>query len=150
MFGIVIINQISEKERNIQKEGDKIVNWFDKNDMICSGDKTKLLIVGTRANRKSKLENRNISLKVDICGDEIKESNSEKLLGVVINNNLTWREHIYGDAENIGLLKNLSKRIGILKKLRSYIPNNKFIFLRVTLFFNSLPEILFSNFMVCI
>ena len=50
--------------------------------MICSGDKTKLLIVGTRANRKSKLESKNISLKVHICEDEIKESTSEKQLNM--------------------------------------------------------------------
>ena len=48
------------------------------------------------------------------------------MLGVVVNNTKTWREHICGDEENIGLLKNLSKRIGILKKLRQYQPDNKF------------------------
>ena len=94
--------------------------------MKCSGDKTKLLIVGTRANRKSKLEDKDITIKINIGGEEIKESSSEKLLGVVVNNTLTWKEHIYGDADNLGLLKQLSKRIGILKKIRRFIPDNKF------------------------
>ena len=69
-------------ENSIQEKGDKIVDWFDKNDMICSGDKTKLLIIGTQANRKSKLEMRNLKIKINICNDEINESSSEKLLGV--------------------------------------------------------------------
>ena len=83
-------------------------------------------MIGTRANRKIKLEDKNLKLKIKISGEEIEESKSEKLLGVVINNTLTWKEHIYGDGENIGPLKNLSKRIGILKRLRRFIPNNKF------------------------
>ena len=97
-------------------------NWFSKNDMICSSDKTKLLIIGTKKNRKTKLENHNLTLKVNICGEEKQESTSEKLLGLVINNTATFRHHLYGDEENQGLMKQLSSRVGILKKLRKYLP----------------------------
>ena len=54
------------------------------------------------------------------------ESTSEKLLGVVINNTLTWKNHLYGDADNEGLIPSLAKRVGILKKLRKYIPAHRF------------------------
>ena len=37
-----------------------------------------------------------------------------------------WKEHLFGNDDNLGLLKNLSKRIRILKCLRNYMPNNKF------------------------
>ena len=50
-------------------------------------------------------------------GKTVEESRSEKLLGVVVNNNLTWREHIHGDESNIGLTKQLSQRVGMLKQL---------------------------------
>jgi len=113
-------------EKCIQQDGNEIVNWFDKNDINCSAEKTKLLIVGTRANRKSKLDKRNQKIKITISEKEIEETTSEKLLGVVVNNTLTWKQHIHGDSENLGLLKNLSNRIGILKKLRKCIPDNKF------------------------
>ena len=39
------------------------------------------------------------------------------ILGIVINNSLTWKNHLYGDSENDGLIPQLAKRIGILKKL---------------------------------
>ena len=81
--------------------------------MFCSGDKTKLLIVGTHANRRSKLEKDDLKLQINICNEQIEETKSEKMLGVIVNNTITWREHIHGDEENLGLLKNLSKRIGI-------------------------------------
>ena len=72
------------------------------------------------------MERNNLKLNINICEQEIEETKSEKLLGVVVNNTIAWREHIYGDEENLGLLKNLSKRIGILKKLRKYLPDKKF------------------------
>jgi hypothetical protein len=44
-------------QRNLQTEADLITSWFGKNKMIISGDKTKLVVVGTHANRESKLKN---------------------------------------------------------------------------------------------
>ena len=90
--------------------------------MICSSDKTKLLIIGTNANRQNKLENQNLALKVNVCGEEKAESTSEKLLGVLVNNTATFKHHLYGDEENQGLLKQLSSRVGMLKRLKKYLP----------------------------
>ena len=69
---------------------------------------------------KNNLEGKVITLHVD--GEETKETSSEKILGVVVNNVATWKNRFYGDDENLGILKELSKRLGILKKLRSLIP----------------------------
>ena len=44
----------------------------------------------------------------------------------MINNSCNWKNHLYGDADNIGLLKELSKRVGVLKRLRNFIPDKKF------------------------
>ena len=90
--------------------------------MICSSDKTKLLIICTAANRHSKLESQDLALKVNICGEEKKETTSKKLLGVIVNNAATFKHHLYGDEENQGLLKQLSCQVGILKKLKKYLP----------------------------
>ena len=93
--------------------------------MICSSDKTKLLVIGTKANRQAKLEKENLVLGVDVCGEHKKESKSEKLLGVVVNNVATWKNHLHGDDENVGLLKQLSMRVGMLKKLGKLMPSSK-------------------------
>ena len=94
--------------------------------MVCSSEKTKLLIIGTNANRKLKLDRFNKKLRINICGELKEESESEKLLGVLVNNTLTWKDLIFGNEEESGLLKQLSKRIGILKKLRPFMSNKKF------------------------
>ena len=63
--------------------------------MVVAGQKSKLIVVGTGKQRKRKLGNQKISIIVD--GQTISESQSERLLGVVINNNMTWKNHLYGD-----------------------------------------------------
>ena len=61
-----------------------------------------------------------------IENEEVKASRSEKLLGLVVNDSLTWKNYLHGDEDNPGLLQNLSKRIGVLKILRKYLPDGKF------------------------
>ena len=85
--------------------------------------KKKLLVPGTRANRQLKLIDKP---SIEVCNEPIEESSSEKLLGVIVNNTITWKNHLHGNEEDQGLLKNLSKRIGMLKKIRKYLPDEKF------------------------
>ena len=65
----------------------------------------------------------NISLSVSVCGEIKQETKSEKLLGITLNNQLTWKNHLYGDEENMGLVKELSKRLGMLRQIRKYVGN---------------------------
>ena len=115
----------NQLQRKIQDEANLVTSWFSKSDMICSSDKTKLLIIGTNSNRQSKLENKNLSLKVSISGEEKSETTSEKLLGIIVNNTATFKHHLHGDDENQGLLKQLSVRVGMMKKLKKYLPPAK-------------------------
>ena len=64
-----------------------------------------------------------ITINVEHCGEE---SESEKLLGLLINNSCTWKSHLYGDADNLGLIKELSQRVGILRRLKNFLPSFKF------------------------
>ena len=109
----------------IQHEANVVTEWFSRNDMVCSSDKTKLLIIGTHSNRHHKLEIQNLTLKVNVCGEEKTESNSEKLLGVIVNKYATFKNHFYGDEENQGLVKQLSSRVGVLKRLKKYLPPHR-------------------------
>ena len=56
----------------------------------------------------------------------IQNTRSEKYLGTIINDTLSWKEHLYGEKwreeekNNQGLIPILIKRLGIIKKLSSY------------------------------
>ena len=73
-------------QQKIQREANLSTSWVKDNKLVCSGSKTKLLIVGTRELRKSKLTNRDISIEIIVDGHPVKETQSERLLGVLVNN----------------------------------------------------------------
>ena len=101
--------------------------WIMDNKLVCSGEKTKLLIIGT-TEQKKKLKNDNIKIQIDVCGEVVEETESEKLLGLIINGDLTWKHYLYGEKwrEEKGdnfpdLIPKLIKRVGLLKHLRNKI-----------------------------
>ena len=109
--------------------------------MVCSGSKTKLLILGTTQLWRSLLNNSNIS--IDICGNRVQDSKSERLLGLTVNNQLTWSEYLYGEQwrekdNAIGLITQLNKRVGLLSKLVNMMPIEKFKLLCNGLFYSKL------------
>ena len=99
----------------IEQEAQNSATWLHDNKLCVADDKSKLLVIGTRQLRKQKLKNWKMSIKVD--GKDIEETDSEKLLGAVVNNEMAWKNHLHGDTNNTGLITQLSQRIGILKKL---------------------------------
>ena len=114
--------------RKIQKEADLSCSWLKDNRMIVAGEKSKLLIVGTKELRRSKLTEEPLSILVD--GKIVSETKSEKLLGIVINNQMTWKEHLYGEdwrmeGNSPGLIPQLTQRFGILRKLSKYSSKKK-------------------------
>ena len=119
----------------LQVEVQETVNWLKDNRMCVAGDKSKLLIVGTRELRASRLQNE-IAITVD--GNEITESTSEKLLGVTVNNMMTWKEHLYGDTENIGLISQLKQRVGTSKRLSRYTSRMSLRMLTSGIFYSKL------------
>ena len=114
--------QPEELVEKLQREVDNSVNWLKDNRLCVAGDKSKILIVSTKQLRRARLRNK---LAIVVDQDIIEETTSEKLLGVVVNNTLTWKEHLYGDNENEGLITQLKKRVGTLKRLAKYMSKSR-------------------------
>ena len=53
------------------------------------------MVIGTKELRHSKLVNQNVKLEIVVDGCRVVESDSERLLGVVMSNTLTWEAHLY-------------------------------------------------------
>ena len=119
----------------IEKEAGNSAEWLKDNRLCVAGDKSKLLVLGTKQLRASKLTQ---EAKIVVDEKEIVETPSEKLLGVVINNELTWKNHLYGDSENEGLTTQLSKRIGMLSKMSKYMNKENLKYFANGIFYSKL------------
>ena len=94
---------------NLQKDLEETRVWSIKNKMVLSDSKTKCMLV-TGKRLESKFSD-NCSLHLKLNGTEIKQVNSQKLLGVTIDNKLSFDDHIersqsLGRYEDSSLLKN--------------------------------------------
>ena len=103
-------NDISE---GLQTDIDEIMNWSADNKMILNESKTKsMLVTGKRLGKKVEQS----TLQLHVNSTELEQVSSHKLLGVTIDNQLTFDQHI----EN--LCTKLSQRIAVLRKIRRSLP----------------------------
>ena len=112
-------------QAKLQLEADLSAQWVRDNKFVCSGGKTKLLVIATPALRQSRLGDR--KLQVTVCGKTVSESVSERILGVQVNNSLTWHHQMFGDRTDLkniipGLVEKLSKSVGLLSKIAAFVP----------------------------
>ena len=61
-------------QNKIQREADISTSWVRDNKMVCSGSKTKLMVVGTKELRQSKLVKNNTQLEIIVDGCIVTES----------------------------------------------------------------------------
>ncbi len=72
--------------------------WCKDNKMAINCDKTKAMLI-TTYQKEAKLDSRHVSV---ICDNtELENVNSNKLLVVIIDKNLTWKFHIDKTAKSI-------------------------------------------------
>ena len=118
----------------LQERVDNAVLWLKDNKMVISPEKTKLLISMTKELRAVRHPNIDISITVD--SKVISPTPSEKLLGIVICQDMTWIPHLWGETwrpkdNHPGLIPSLLQRLGLLRhlsrfssrpKMKSFVP----------------------------
>ena len=98
--------------KNTIEETTNVINYFSVNDLVNNSDKAALLY-----NTKGKGE----SITLKISGEEIKSKETEKLLGLNISSDFTWKKH----CEKIAV--QLNQRVGMLRRMKQRIPIEKLI-----------------------
>ena len=89
--------------QKITREAKLSPKWLKDNHICIVADKTKLFIAGTQQLRALKIR---ILSKFSIVIDNniISERTGEKLLSLLVNNELSLKKHLYDDDNNIGLI----------------------------------------------
>ena len=92
------------------KESAAVVSHFGANNLVNNADKAALLY-----NNSGKAE----KITMEIAGEEITSVESEKLLGLHFSSALDWKIHLEK------LTSKLNQRLGILRRLKSKVPQRK-------------------------
>ena len=110
--GTDIINTV---ETQLQTKLHNIANWCIDNSMVLGINKTKCMLLGTRQKLRY-IEDPEKCLNLKIQDQKIEQVTSEILLGIHIDNCLTWNDQIKK-------VKNSAKfKISLLKKIKLYLP----------------------------
>ena len=75
------------------------------------------MVIGTKELRISRLHDQNKVISINVAGHDVTETKSERLLGLIVNNTLTWEHYLYGNEDNKGLIPKLTQRAANIKKL---------------------------------
>ena len=100
-----------ELESMLQKDIDKVASWSSANKMIIHPEKTKCMIIASR--QKHQLDP--LELNIVINKSTIQQVDNHKLLGVIIDKDLRWENHINS------ICKKVSRNLYLLFKLKPYI-----------------------------
>jgi hypothetical protein len=102
---------IKNVEKLIEVELKKITDWLDLNHLQLNVKKTKYMIFHTRQQDIS-----NINLHICIGNTLVERVSTFNFLGLNINNNMSWKDHTEKNSNR------LSREVGILNKLKHYLP----------------------------
>jgi len=89
--------------------------WCSMNRMAANSSKTKSMLVTTWQKRNS-LPDDCKTLSVYLQNQLLQDATTEKLLGVQINHNLSWEEHIHY------IERTINKKLALLRRIKCYLP----------------------------
>lgn len=96
----------------------KVERWASENKMYMNMQKTKaLLVTGKRLRKRIVQDSGKLEVKTDNA--EIVNVENHKLLGMIIDEDLTYEAHV--DE----LCNKLSKRLGLLRHISPYLKKNQ-------------------------
>ena len=104
------VNVIRE---NLQEDLKRVEQWLTSNRLILNHSKTKGLLFGTR-----QLLQTSSDFVLQIQGKDIERVTKFNYLGVMLDEQLHWKEHV--DS----ICKKVNKRLGILARIRSCLTLN--------------------------
>ncbi len=102
----------------------EISNWFKCNKLSLNASKTNLMYLGT-VHQTNKIKGNNTEIYLDEC--RLTCVSSAKFLGITIDENINWKSHINN------ICKTCSRNIGVLNKVKLFLPKNILYQLYITM-----------------
>ena len=108
---------IKEIETKLNTSARQIAMWCSENKMAVNVEKTKSLLVTTQQkSSKLKRNQQDQTIEVKINEQPLLQIDQQKLLGVVIDQNLTWNDQVKSVCNTI------SRNLALFRRIKSYLP----------------------------
>jgi hypothetical protein len=104
-------NSLTRLKETVNNEMSSISKWFNVNKLSINTAKTKYILFHQK-HRNINLENHHICIN----GTRIEHVPNMKFLGVIIDQNLSWKNHVDHICRKIG------KALGVLHRIRHQVP----------------------------
>ena len=108
----VAADSLTELENKINIDLENLNRWLVANRLSLSVTKTKFMVIGSHQRIRV---SENDEINVEINGKSITRVHKAKSPGLLIDEHLTWKDHV--DE----VVKKISKAIGALKRVRPFI-----------------------------
>ena len=109
---------VSTIENNLTLDLANVIHWLRANFLSLNIGKTKMMLIGTHQRLASVND-----FSIQANGHSLKWVDKFKYLGVILDQNLSWKDHV----EYIG--KKISSRLGMLRRARKVLPRHACIIL---------------------
>ena len=101
----------------INRELLEVSNWFQANKLSVNASKTNFMLLGTpQMTCRGDNAGCDNHLEIVLDGTKLDRVKTTKFLGVIIDENMTWKHHIDG------ISKTISRNIGVMNKLKHFVP----------------------------
>ena len=107
---LLIVKSLKKINKHINRDLELTVDWIRANKLSLNASKTEIVLFKPRNKKITK------QLNFRVSGQEIKQSSQVRYLGVILQDDMQWDAHI------TNLEKKLSRSIGLLSKIRYYVP----------------------------
>ena len=104
-------SSLPEIENKINNDLHNVNSWLETNKLTLNAKKTEFMLIASKRKLTQLTENPNIY----IGNHNIKQVSKKKVLGILLDEDLKWKEH------NNALCKTLSKSIARLKRARCLV-----------------------------
>ena len=118
-------NNVLDIEQNLNQDLENVNEWLIANKLTLNQSKTEFMLIGSR----QRIRTFETSPSLETGGMPINRVSHTKSIGVYLDENLTWNEHINQISRKI------ASGIGALKRIRSFVPDTTLQFI-----FNSLVQ----------
>ena len=104
---------IEEIQLSLQTDLNVITTWCTDNKVVINTSKTMTMLITTQQ-RRHHLQNDQLSITLNELN--LQQVNQQKVIGVVVDGNLKWREHV-NDVYN-----KISQTLALFRRIKQFLP----------------------------